>query len=75
MNESYIFITLFAETEFSLIKENRKKLDSQLRKIICTPLFKHTQIGGRGGGIRTPPIPTDPPPIVGGLFHVEQLVR
>ena len=34
MNESYIFITLFTETEFSLIKENRKKLDLQLNKLL-----------------------------------------
>jgi hypothetical protein len=34
MNEPYIFITLFAETEFSLIKENRKKIDVHFYELL-----------------------------------------
>jgi hypothetical protein len=34
MNELHIFITLFVETEYNLIKENRKKIDVHFYELL-----------------------------------------
>jgi hypothetical protein len=34
MNESYIFITLFVESDYNLIKEFRKKIDVHLYELL-----------------------------------------